>query len=34
VGVALYPRIGSEMMPLADVSQAFVQLEAAPGTSQ
>ena len=33
VGVALYPRIGSEMMPLADVSQAFVQLEAAPGTS-
>jgi len=32
-GVALYPRIGSEMMPLADVSQAFVQLEAAPGTS-
>jgi hydrophobic/amphiphilic exporter-1 (mainly G- bacteria), HAE1 family len=33
VGVALYPGIGSEMMPLADVSQAFVQLEAAPGTS-
>jgi HAE1 family hydrophobic/amphiphilic exporter-1 len=33
VGVALYPRIGSEMMPLADVSQAFVQLEARPGTS-
>jgi HAE1 family hydrophobic/amphiphilic exporter-1 len=33
VGVALYPRIGSEMMPLADVSQAFVQLEAMPGTS-
>jgi HAE1 family hydrophobic/amphiphilic exporter-1 len=33
VGVALYPRVGSEMMPLADVSQAFVQLEAAPGTS-
>jgi HAE1 family hydrophobic/amphiphilic exporter-1 len=33
VGVALYPRIGSEMMPLADVSQAFVQLEASPGTS-
>jgi len=33
VGVALYPRIGSEMMPLADVSQAFVQLEATPGTS-
>jgi HAE1 family hydrophobic/amphiphilic exporter-1 len=33
VGVALYPRIGSEMMPLADVSQAFVQLEAVPGTS-
>ena len=32
-GVALYPRIGSEMMPLADVSQAFVQLEATPGTS-
>jgi HAE1 family hydrophobic/amphiphilic exporter-1 len=32
-GLALYPRIGSEMMPLADVSQAFVQLEAAPGTS-
>jgi len=33
VGVALYPKIGSEMMPLADVSQAFVQMEAAPGTS-
>ena len=33
VGVALYPRIGSEMMPLADVSQAFAQLEATPGTS-
>jgi hydrophobic/amphiphilic exporter-1 (mainly G- bacteria), HAE1 family len=33
VGLALYPRIGSEMMPLADVSQAFVQLEAVPGTS-
>jgi HAE1 family hydrophobic/amphiphilic exporter-1 len=33
VGIALYPSIGSEMMPLADVSQAFVQLEAAPGTS-
>jgi len=33
VGVALYPRIGSEMMPLADVSQAFVQLEASPGAS-
>jgi HAE1 family hydrophobic/amphiphilic exporter-1 len=33
VGAALYPRLGSEMMPLADVSQAFVQLEAAPGTS-
>jgi HAE1 family hydrophobic/amphiphilic exporter-1 len=32
-GVALYPRIGSEMMPLADVSQAFAQLETAPGTS-
>ena len=33
VGVALYPRIGSEMMPLADVSQAFALLEATPGTS-
>jgi HAE1 family hydrophobic/amphiphilic exporter-1 len=33
VGLALYPRIGSEMMPLADVSQAFAQLEATPGTS-
>jgi HAE1 family hydrophobic/amphiphilic exporter-1 len=33
VGIALYPRIGSEMMPLGDVSQAFVQLEATPGTS-
>jgi HAE1 family hydrophobic/amphiphilic exporter-1 len=30
---ALYPKIGSEMMPLGDVSQAFVQMEAAPGTS-
>jgi HAE1 family hydrophobic/amphiphilic exporter-1 len=33
VAVALYPKVGSEMMPLADVSQAFVQLEATPGTS-
>jgi HAE1 family hydrophobic/amphiphilic exporter-1 len=33
IGVGLYPKIGSEMMPLADVSQAFVQLEATPGTS-
>ena len=33
VGVALYPKIGSEMMPLADVSQAFGQLETQPGTS-
>jgi HAE1 family hydrophobic/amphiphilic exporter-1 len=33
VGFALYPKIGSEMMPLADVSQAFVLLEATPGTS-
>jgi len=33
VGIALYPRIGSEMMPLSDVSQAFVQLEATPGAS-
>ncbi|HSB68467.1 MAG TPA: efflux RND transporter permease subunit [Candidatus Methylomirabilis sp.] len=33
VGVGLYPKIGSEMMPLADVSQAFAQLEATPGTS-
>jgi hydrophobic/amphiphilic exporter-1 (mainly G- bacteria), HAE1 family len=33
VGVALYPQIGSEMMPLADVSQAYVQLETSPGTS-
>jgi hydrophobic/amphiphilic exporter-1 (mainly G- bacteria), HAE1 family len=32
-GVALYPKIGSEMMPPADVSQAFVQLEAMAGTS-
>jgi HAE1 family hydrophobic/amphiphilic exporter-1 len=33
VGIALYPKIGSEMMPLADVSQAFAQLETTPGTS-
>lgn len=33
VAIALYPRIGSEMMPLGDVSQAFVQLEAVPGAS-
>jgi HAE1 family hydrophobic/amphiphilic exporter-1 len=32
-GVALYPKIGSEMMPLADVSQAYVQLETQPGTA-
>ena len=33
IGIGLYPRIGSEMMPLGDVSQAFVQLEAVPGSS-
>jgi len=33
LGIGLYPRIGSEMMPLADVSQAFALLEAQPGTS-
>ncbi len=33
IGIALYPKIGSEMMPLADVSQAFAQVEATPGTS-
>jgi len=33
IGAALYPRIGSEMMPLADVSQAYAVLEATPGTS-
>lgn len=33
IGIALYPKIGSEMMPLADVSQAFAQIEATPGTS-
>ena len=33
IGVGLYPRIGSEMMPLADVSQAYALLEATPGTS-
>ena len=33
VAVGLYPKIGSEMMPLGDVSQAFVQLEAVPGSS-
>jgi HAE1 family hydrophobic/amphiphilic exporter-1 len=32
-GLALYPKIGSEMMPLADVSQAYAQLEAQPGAS-
>lgn len=33
VGGALYPKIGSEMMPLADVSQAYALLEAQPGSS-
>ncbi len=33
IGVGLYPKIGSEMMPLADVSQAYALLEAVPGTS-
>jgi HAE1 family hydrophobic/amphiphilic exporter-1 len=33
IGVGLYPKIGSEMMPLADVSQAYALLETTPGTS-
>lgn len=32
-GVTIYPFLGSEMMPLADVSQAFGALETTPGTS-
>ncbi len=33
VGIALYPFIGSEMMPLADTGQASGYLEADPGTA-
>ncbi|MBI3077577.1 MAG: efflux RND transporter permease subunit [Deltaproteobacteria bacterium] len=32
-GSTIYPFLGSEMMPLADVSQAYGVLEATPGTS-
>ena len=33
IGFMFYNFIGSEMMPLADVGQAFGALEMAPGTS-
>ncbi len=33
LGIALFPFIGSEMMPLADTGQASAYLEADPGTS-
>ncbi|HEY3997247.1 MAG TPA: efflux RND transporter permease subunit [Candidatus Xenobia bacterium] len=33
VAVALFPLIGYEMMPLADVGQAYAVMEARPGTS-
>jgi HAE1 family hydrophobic/amphiphilic exporter-1 len=33
VAVVLFPLIGYEMMPLADVGQAYVVMEARPGTS-
>ncbi len=33
LGFAIYPFLGSEMMPLADVSQAYGVLETTPGTS-
>jgi HAE1 family hydrophobic/amphiphilic exporter-1 len=33
IGFTLYPFIGSEMMPLADVSQASMQMEMKPGLS-
>jgi len=33
LGLAIYPFLGSEMMPIADVSQAFGTMEAQPGTS-
>ena len=32
-GLTIYPFLGSEMMPLADVSQAYGTLETTPGTS-
>ncbi len=32
-GLILYPYIGSEMMPLADVGQAYLTVETEPGTS-
>src|SRR5574341_1447215 len=33
LGFTIYPFLGSEMMPLADVSQAYGVLETTPGTS-
>ncbi len=33
LGLTIYPFLGSEMMPLADVSQAYGVLETTPGTS-
>lgn len=33
IGWAMYPLLGSEMMPLADVGQAYGVMEATPGTS-
>lgn len=33
VVIQLFPYIGYEMMPLADVGQAYLQMEAQPGTS-
>ncbi len=33
IGFTFYPMIGSEMMPLADVGQAYGVLEMAPGTN-
>lgn len=33
IGWAIYPLLGSEMMPLADVGQAYGVMEATPGTS-
>ncbi|MCA9790664.1 MAG: efflux RND transporter permease subunit, partial [Candidatus Eremiobacteraeota bacterium] len=33
LAVALFPLIGYEMMPLADVGQAYAMMEARPGTS-
>lgn len=33
IGISMYPLLGQEMMPIADVGQTYGQLEMSPGTS-